>query len=149
MTTHSSTLAWEIHGQRSLEGYSPWDRKSLIQLTDYTTTTMKTVQRQGDPTFYAKAAAHQRCEAAVKFGKQKPARSRSRNSRWNWGFTRVLFCEILQPALIGMEISKCLQPFFLFKDCWWAWCLQPSQLCRKPWLRWKKSVSGSSAALHI
>ena len=24
---HSSTLAWEIHGQRSLAGYSPWGRK--------------------------------------------------------------------------------------------------------------------------
>jgi len=25
--THSSVLAWEIHGQRSLMGYSPWDCK--------------------------------------------------------------------------------------------------------------------------
>ena len=24
MSTHSSILAWESHGQRSLEGYSPW-----------------------------------------------------------------------------------------------------------------------------
>ena len=24
MATHSSTLAWKIHGQRSLAGYSPW-----------------------------------------------------------------------------------------------------------------------------
>ena len=24
MATHSSVLAWEIHGQRSLAGYSPW-----------------------------------------------------------------------------------------------------------------------------
>ena len=24
MATHSSILAWRIHGQRSLEGYSPW-----------------------------------------------------------------------------------------------------------------------------
>ena len=23
MATHSSILAWELHGQRSLEGYSP------------------------------------------------------------------------------------------------------------------------------
>ena len=23
--THSSILAWRAHGQRSLEGYSPWD----------------------------------------------------------------------------------------------------------------------------
>ena len=27
MATHSSTLAWKIHGQRSLVDYSPWDRK--------------------------------------------------------------------------------------------------------------------------
>ena len=28
MATHSSILAWRIpHGQRSLESYSPWDRK--------------------------------------------------------------------------------------------------------------------------
>ena len=27
MTTHSSILAWKIHGQRSLVGYSPWDHK--------------------------------------------------------------------------------------------------------------------------
>ena len=29
MATHSSNLAWRIHGQRSLEGYSPWGRKDL------------------------------------------------------------------------------------------------------------------------
>ena len=29
MATHSSILAWRIHGQRSLKGYSPWDRKEL------------------------------------------------------------------------------------------------------------------------
>ena len=29
MATHSSLLVWEIqiHGQRSLEGYSPWDHE--------------------------------------------------------------------------------------------------------------------------
>ena len=27
MATHSSSLAWKIHGRRSLIGYSPWDRK--------------------------------------------------------------------------------------------------------------------------
>ena len=27
MATHSSILAGELHGQRSLEGYSPWGRK--------------------------------------------------------------------------------------------------------------------------
>ena len=26
---HSSILAWEIHGQRTLEGYSPWVCKSV------------------------------------------------------------------------------------------------------------------------
>ena len=25
--THSSILAWEFHGQRSMAGYSPWDHK--------------------------------------------------------------------------------------------------------------------------
>ena len=25
MATHSSILAWKTHGQKSLEGYSPWD----------------------------------------------------------------------------------------------------------------------------
>ena len=27
MATHSSTLAWKFHGQRSWEGYSPWGCK--------------------------------------------------------------------------------------------------------------------------
>ena len=27
MATHSSILAWRIHEQRSLMGYSPWGRK--------------------------------------------------------------------------------------------------------------------------
>ena len=27
MATHSSILAWKSHGQRSLEGYSPWGHK--------------------------------------------------------------------------------------------------------------------------
>ena len=29
MATHSSTPAWESHGQRSLVGYSPWGCKEL------------------------------------------------------------------------------------------------------------------------
>ena len=29
MATHSSILAWRIHGQRSLVGYNPWDPKEL------------------------------------------------------------------------------------------------------------------------
>ena len=27
--THSNTLAWRFHGQRSLAGYSPWNHKEL------------------------------------------------------------------------------------------------------------------------
>ena len=27
MATHSSILAWKFHVQRSLVGYSPWDRE--------------------------------------------------------------------------------------------------------------------------
>ena len=27
MATHSSMLVWKSHGQRSLEGYSPWGHK--------------------------------------------------------------------------------------------------------------------------
>ena len=29
MATHSSILAWKIHGQRSLVGYSPWGYKEM------------------------------------------------------------------------------------------------------------------------
>ena len=29
MATHSTILAWKIHGQRSVAGYSPWGRKEL------------------------------------------------------------------------------------------------------------------------
>ena len=29
MATRSNILAWEIHGQRSLVGYSPWGYKEL------------------------------------------------------------------------------------------------------------------------
>ena len=34
MATHSSILAWRIHGQRSLAGYSPWGRKCQTRLSD-------------------------------------------------------------------------------------------------------------------
>ena len=39
MATHSSILTWEIPGQRSLVGYSPWGHKSWTRLSDQTTTT--------------------------------------------------------------------------------------------------------------
>ena len=29
LATHSSILAWEIHGQRSLMGYNPWSHKRV------------------------------------------------------------------------------------------------------------------------
>ena len=29
MATHSSVLAWRIHGQTSLVGYSPWGHKKM------------------------------------------------------------------------------------------------------------------------
>ena len=31
MATHSSILSWKFHGQRSLVGCSPWDRKELVR----------------------------------------------------------------------------------------------------------------------
>ena len=34
MATHSSILAWRIHGQRSLAGYSPWGLKSWTRLSN-------------------------------------------------------------------------------------------------------------------
>ena len=33
MATHSSILAWRIHGQRSLAAFSLWDHKSWTQLS--------------------------------------------------------------------------------------------------------------------
>ena len=32
MATHSNILAWEPHGQRSLEGHSPWGHKESDRL---------------------------------------------------------------------------------------------------------------------
>ena len=40
MANHSSVLAWEIRGQRSLAGYTPWGRKSQTRLSNETTTTV-------------------------------------------------------------------------------------------------------------
>ena len=37
MATHSSILAWKIHGQRSLVGYSPWGRTES-NMTEHTHT---------------------------------------------------------------------------------------------------------------
>ena len=38
MASHSSTLAWKIHGRRSLVGCSPWDRGGLDTTEDFTFT---------------------------------------------------------------------------------------------------------------
>ena len=38
MAPHSSTLAWRIHGWRSLVGCSPWFAKSQTRLRDFTFT---------------------------------------------------------------------------------------------------------------
>ena len=38
MAIHSSTIAWKIHGQRSLVGYSPWGHKEsdMTERLDFT-----------------------------------------------------------------------------------------------------------------
>ena len=36
MATHSSILAWRIHGQRSLAGYSPWGCNTESDTTEAT-----------------------------------------------------------------------------------------------------------------
>ena len=40
MATHSSILAWEIHGQRNLAGYSSWDCKELDMTEGLTLSTL-------------------------------------------------------------------------------------------------------------
>ena len=44
MAAHSSILAWEIPGQRSLSGYSPWSRKELGMTERLTLSHKVTVQ---------------------------------------------------------------------------------------------------------
>ena len=38
MATHSSILAWRIHGQRNLAGYSPWGHKESDMTNTHTHT---------------------------------------------------------------------------------------------------------------
>ena len=38
MANYSSILAWEIHGERSLAGYSPWNHKELNMTEQHTHT---------------------------------------------------------------------------------------------------------------
>ena len=37
MVTHSSILAWRIHGQKSLAGYSPWghEESDMTEVTEH------------------------------------------------------------------------------------------------------------------
>ena len=44
MATHSSILAWRIHGQRSLVGYSPWGHKES-DMTERLTLSLSQVGR--------------------------------------------------------------------------------------------------------
>ena len=50
MVTHSSIPAGESHGQRSLEGYSPWGHKDLDM------TKHKHRRRQRQPTYFSTLA---------------------------------------------------------------------------------------------
>ena len=36
MAAHLSILAWRIHGQRSLVGYSPWSLRVTTEVTELT-----------------------------------------------------------------------------------------------------------------
>ena len=45
MATDSSTLAWRMHGQRSLAGYSPWGRRELDMTERLSTPTVCWVLR--------------------------------------------------------------------------------------------------------
>jgi len=42
MATHSSICAWEIHGQGTLVGYSPWGFKELDMTSDLACTQQMT-----------------------------------------------------------------------------------------------------------
>ena len=45
MATHSSILAWRIHGQRSLVGYNPWRLKESIMVEQLSTHTHRLVHQ--------------------------------------------------------------------------------------------------------
>ena len=46
MATHSSILAWRIHGQKRLLGYSPWGRREsgMTEQLTLLRSTLKTIQ---------------------------------------------------------------------------------------------------------
>ena len=49
METHSSTLAWKIHGQRSLVCYSPWGHRESDMTQSNFTFTFTTLKLLGFP----------------------------------------------------------------------------------------------------
>ena len=49
METHSSTLAWKIHGQRSLVCYSPWGHRESDMTQSSFTFTFTTLKLLGFP----------------------------------------------------------------------------------------------------
>ena len=48
MATHTNILAWKIHGQRRLVGYSPWGCRE----SDTTEVTEQGWEQKGFPTFW-------------------------------------------------------------------------------------------------
>ena len=62
-------LAWEIHGQKSLAGYSPWSHESWTRLSDSTTTT----KLHGEETEDTKL--HGKNRIASKYRKENPSNS--------------------------------------------------------------------------
>ena len=55
MATHSSILAWEIHGQMNLVGYSPWGHKES-DTTEYTEALLFVLKGLPPPLFHGKCA---------------------------------------------------------------------------------------------
>ena len=53
MATHSSILAWEIHGQMNLVGYSPWGHKES-DTTEYTEALLFVLKGLPPPFFHGK-----------------------------------------------------------------------------------------------
>ena len=51
MATHSSILAWEIHGQMNLVGYSPWGHKES-DTTEYTEALLFVLKGLPPPPFF-------------------------------------------------------------------------------------------------
>ena len=62
MATHSNMFAWEIYGQRSLAGYSPWGCKELGTTEQLTLRLLPLSTRD---TLSTVPAAHMLCEDGV------------------------------------------------------------------------------------